>query len=123
MNKEDLLKKYPKTDTFEIVGSTGVPHPYVIGPRHIAYASKHHGGMLGKDAIRNMERAEGHGCCMFKNCQLTHDEHEVALIVGVRSELPLEQVPGLQEYLQSCAPLAEQDNVKGFTFKKLPKEG
>jgi len=44
------------------------PHPYTVGSRHIAYASEHHGGMLGKETLKKVK-------CAVPGCDLSYDEH------------------------------------------------
>ena len=53
--KDEKLVKYPKTDKFEVIDTIGTPHPYMIMPSHVAWASDYCGGMLGKEAIRGAE--------------------------------------------------------------------
>ena len=44
------------------------PHPYTIGPKHIHYASDHHGGMLGKETLDKVS-------CAHPNCTTPYDQH------------------------------------------------
>jgi len=52
------------------------PHPYMIGARHVAWASDHWGGMLSKEAIRDGER-KGKCHCYQKGCIVPYDFHTV----------------------------------------------
>lgn len=70
---------YPRTDKFEVIGTIGIPHPYCIGTKHVAYASEHFAGMLTKDAIVEAER-NGAKCCTCKG-KLSHEEHKQALLI------------------------------------------
>lgn len=44
------------------------PHPYTVGPRHVAQASKHYGGMLTEEVMREIP-------CAHPGCKLSFDEH------------------------------------------------
>ncbi len=115
---EDKYKEYPKTEMYQIIDTLGIPHSYCIGPKHVQYASKHCNGILGSGAISELEKEKGKGCCMVKGCNLTHAEHELALVVEVAFDGELNEAPGLTEYLKSCVPLMDKDKVSGFAFKK-----
>jgi len=103
---------------FRIIDSIGIPHPYCIGPRHVAYASDHCMGMLGADAIRGAER-NGAGCCV-RGCNLPYDEHEQALLVECDTWITDEHRkanPELHEYLLKIKDMAEMNGYSGFAFK------
>lgn len=44
------------------------PHPYMIGPRHVTYASKNHGGMLGEETCKNVP-------CAHPGCTHSYEQH------------------------------------------------
>jgi hypothetical protein len=125
---DDKLKKYGQyispdgNTTFEIIDTLGVPHPYCVTPKHVAYASDHCSGILSKDAIRAAEK-EGAACdiCRKKGEGiLTVDEHGTALLVGVydKDNRELNDMPELQEWLKPLCAVAEKDGFVGFAFKK-----
>ena len=112
------LNKFPKTEIFKIVNTLGMPHPFMIGSKHVKYASNNHNGILGSKAIRAYEKKKGPSCCM-KGCNLSYDEHKQVLLVEVDSQEKLNDVPGLQEYLQECVTLFDKpDEYEGFSFIK-----
>ena len=45
---------------FAVIDTIGVPHPYMIGPKHVAYASDFRGGILdalaGRLKLTSLER-------------------------------------------------------------------
>lgn len=106
---------YPKTDLFEIIDTVPTSHPYVIGPRHVAYAADHWSGMLSADAIRSGEKAIGLRCAA-RGCRLTYDQHERALLVAVHSPKKLQDLPELHTYLLSIKDRAAQEGFAGFAF-------
>ena len=102
---------------FKVVDTIGVPHPYCITPRHVAVASDHFGGMLGKEAVAY---AEEHGVhCGVRGCQLTYEEHKQALLVGCWDNLKTQTgqaVPELHDYLMSIKDECEKNGYAGFSF-------
>lgn len=51
----ELLSGQDLYEVKDVLGVNHKPHPYVIGTAHITYASKHHGGMLGEDTVKNVK--------------------------------------------------------------------
>ena len=108
---DSRIKKYPKTDLFEIVDTIGVPHPFCITPKHIEAAQKY-GGMLGNEAIEDLERNTNGPSCGVRGCNLMFDQHETALLVACKSK----DNAKLKEYLLSIVAMAEEDKFAGFAF-------
>ena len=44
------------------------PHPYMIGPEHVGYASANHNGMLGQETLEKVG-------CAHPGCNLSYKEH------------------------------------------------
>ena len=112
----EKIKEYPKTDQFEVIDTIGVPHPYCITPRHVAYVADHHCGMLGEHAIIEAEK-NGARCDICKG-KLSYKEHEIALLVEVSDSRELKDIPELQEYLLSIKEQCEKHGFAGFAFKQ-----
>jgi hypothetical protein len=100
---------------FKIVDSIGVPHPYMIVPKHVAIAADRHGGILGEAAIEDAEN-RGAKCGICKG-QLKFKEHEQALLVECKVE-PKEAENEIREWLKSIAPEGEKHGYAGFAFTK-----
>lgn len=113
----EKIKNYPKSDKFEVIDTIGVPHPYCITPKHVAYASDNCSGMLTAQAIRDSEEKARAKCGICKG-ELTYDEHEQALLVEVDDKRELKDIPELKDYLLSIKEQAEQDGFAGFAFKQ-----
>lgn len=112
MAVDEKLQKYPKTDKYEVIDTIGVPHPYCITHRHVAYASNNYGGMLGKHAI---EQAEKRGIkCGIPKCNLAYHEHKQAVAVRCL----VDDKDALQEYLTSIKDMVEADGYVGFVLVK-----
>ena len=97
---------------FKVIDTIGVPHPYCITPRHVAVASDHHMGRLGKAAIFDAEIKGAK--CGVKNCDLPFEFHEEALLVAC-----YENIKGnkeLENYLLKIKAEAEKNNYAGFAF-------
>jgi hypothetical protein len=118
----DILEQIPPPPEGSVfalqkVETISVPHPYVIGPRHVAIASDRFSGRLGEDAIEASERA-GYGC-QHPRCQLSHKEHESMRTLFVLLDSKpgdLNNVPGLHAYLVSIKERAESLGIQGFAF-------
>ncbi len=102
----EKIKKYPKTDLYEVVDTIGVPHAYTIGADHVADAADNHGGRLGEETMRKIQ-------CAHRGCRLTFDQHEKALVVKCKTDLKDER---LREYLKSIAEMCSNDGFVGFVF-------
>jgi hypothetical protein len=122
MDTEQLKARYGKSSAgnFEVIDTIGVPHPYTIGPKHVAHAADHHGGILGQHAIETGER---NGIrCQHRGCTLSYAEHKQALLVECNAPLQVEEngekvtAPELRAYLMKCKPLCEEDKYEGFAF-------
>lgn len=111
----EKIKNYPSTEKFRIKDTIGVPHTYCVGPKHVVWASDHWGGMLGDSAIKDGE-SKGKCHCEVKGCTLSYEEHEQALLVAVKDERQLNDIPELKEYLLSIKDQREKDGFAGFAF-------
>ena len=118
----DKIKDYPSTELFYIKDTIGVPHLFMIGSKHVAHAADHFGGMLSEAAIESLEKKLGRPSCEYPDCNLKHDEHEQALLVAVKSDIPLNELaaPGepLHVYLNEIKDQCEADGFAGFVFMK-----
>ena len=45
------------------------PHPFIIGPNHVAHAADNHGVMLGEATLKAIP-------CSVKGCNLSYTEHK-----------------------------------------------
>ena len=103
---------YPKTEFFEVVDTIGVPHPFMIGSKHVFYASDKHSGVLGKEAILGLEKKLGRPSCELRGCTLSYEQHEQALLVRCKTKDP----ELTQAYLKSIVALCEKEGFAGFTL-------
>lgn len=118
-DRDNLQVRYGKSEhgNFWIDDTIGVPHPYCIGPKHVAYASDYRGGILDDDAVEAAERA-GARCCTPR-CQLKYRQHERALLVTCAAPIKDDDgkaTPELHAYLLACKEKAEADKYVGFAF-------
>lgn len=122
---DELNARYGQSEHrhFWVMDTIGVPHPYMIGAKHVAHASDHFSGMLGKEAIEDAER-KGIAQCEICKGDLAFAEHETALLVGCTEDLNVADGkvnPELHAYLLKCKPLCEADHYAGFAFKDMRK--
>lgn len=112
----------PPNAKFRVKGIETIsnPHPYVIGPKHVAWASDHHSGLLGREAI---ESGEKQGItCQHPHCNLAYKEHkaEKALVVVLPNDAPedLNSVEGLASFLCGIKAQMEEEGISGIMFPK-----
>lgn len=111
-------KSYGKSanGNFSAKGTIGVPHPYMIGTKHVVYASDHNGGRLGDDTIVSGEAQGIH--CAQKNCSLAYKEHEQAILIHCSKDPKdsTELQEEAQQFLESIIPAIEKDGLAGFVL-------
>lgn len=103
---------------FKVIDTIGVPHPYMITPKHVEIAADHHGGILGEAAIMQAEHCGVR--CGF-NCQLSYKEHGIALLIECDKELKDKEGkadPELHKYLLEIKDKATKNGYVGFAFKR-----
>ncbi len=114
-----LVARYGESEhgNFAVVDTIGVPHPYMIGPRHVEYGSKFRGGILNESAIEGAERS-GAKCCQ-RGCTLRWRDHKHALLVSCAAPMIAEDgkgAPELHAYLLKVKDMCEEDKYVGFAF-------
>lgn len=105
-----------KNGNFYIKDTIGVPHPYMIGPRHVVHAADHYGGILNNAAIESGE-ARGIMCAM-EGCNLTYAQHETALLVACKRDFKIDEAAKkeLGAYLRNNVNKCEKNGYAGFAF-------
>ena len=113
------LKQYKQydTDLFSVRDTIGVPHSYCIGAKHVGHASDNYHSLLGTDAIKSGERKGI--TCEVRNCQLTYEQHEIALAINCKSK----DDKLLNSYLVSIIEQAEKDKYVGFVLIDCTNKG
>lgn len=109
---------YPPSENgnFKIIDSIGVPHPYCVTGKHVAYAADHCCGMLSNDAIREAEK-HGAKCdiCRRAGKILTIDEHQQALLVECKADVT-SAAEELKTWLLSIKDETVKNGYVGFAF-------
>lgn len=113
LSLKELEDKYRPliTDPLELIKAEHInfqPHPFVIGPRHVAHASDHHGGILGESTMEAIPCAE-RGC----GKPLSAHTHETALFLKVLRKCTNREAAAV---LCAVKQQAEEDGVAGFAF-------
>lgn len=135
--KEEKFKEYGVSENgnFRIVGQIGVPHPYMITPKHLEYSQSIYLDIEGaeqrsKEAHPNDPRRWAVcDICRVANKKkgtpiLSFSEHQVALVVECDIEFSTADhhiVPELQKYLLGIKEKAEKEKYAGFSFVKSKK--
>jgi len=99
-------------DGFKFESITNVnhePHPFTIGPKHIAYAANHHSGMLGEDTCRKIP-------CAHKGCHLPYDQHtsDTVMFLSLKRDLQKEEAQAQLETLIDAG--MDRDGIDGVVF-------
>lgn len=118
----EAIPKPPEGATFNLrsIQKISHPHPFCITPRHVAYASDHHGGILDESAIRQSEAP-----CGVKGCQIEFSEHktDLSLIIEVDDNRDLNRVEGLIEYLKAIKDKLAELGIEGIAFPRRGQHG
>ncbi len=122
---DEKIKDYPSTENFKVVDIIGIPHPYCISEKHVAFTADNHNGILNKSAIIDAEKY-GIYCDICKKNRgktgriLKYEEHEQALLVECKIDVKVNKKNGklLTEYLLSIKEKCEKDGFAGFAFKQ-----
>lgn len=94
------------------------PHRYVIGARHVTWASRNSGGMLSEAAI---ERAEKEGVhCEYPSCRVPFKDHTYvsACFLQLKRNCTKEEAQeALQAIVQATSP-----ELEGIVFVETPEK-
>ena len=126
----DIKGNYIATEHFAVMDTIGVPHPYVIGPKHVEIASDRFGGQLTSEAIIAAEKGvvcridDGRRVtvtakCAMRGCNLSFEEHKQALLIACKAPLKDDDGngnPELEEMLKANVDEAMANNYEGFAF-------
>jgi hypothetical protein len=98
----------------DIMSINHEPHPYVITPKHVEYASKNNSGQLSEDTIREVEK-ENKGKCGHKDCTFPYDEHNADTVMFLRLKRNGTSEEANTE-LKEMAKLMVHDMIDGFVM-------
>ena len=84
------------------------PHVYVIGPKHIAYASDHCGGILGKETCEKVG-------CAHPGCNTSYDEHtsETVMFIQLKKDCKNQEI---NDFLKTMVEDMELNKIDGIVF-------
>lgn len=84
------------------------PHRFMIGPKHISYASDHYSGMLGNETLKKVP-------CAHPRCQSSYEEHTHDTVLCVRLTRNLTNAVALAS-LKKASKLIEENSLSGVVF-------
>ena len=84
------------------------PHQFMIGPKHIEYASDHSNGMLGEDTLKAIK-------CASPKCGLSYEEHKSDKVLFLQLTQDLKETDAQNE-LVKIQQLLIDNNVDGVAF-------
>jgi hypothetical protein len=119
-SNEELLKmakeKFAEFNTtnlpmeaFDVVQINYKPHPYMIGSRHIEYASNHFGGMLGEETLRAVP-------CAMRNCHAMYEEHTSNTVLVIRLNEDVKNTDEFVELLKNVLSPLDMFGLEGCLF-------
>lgn len=121
MEKEEIEKQVSeilqKENLFIGKGIENVnhkPHPFTIGPKHVAHAADHCGGMLGDETIKAIP-------CAAPGCRLSYEHHTsdkvlfLSLVGNTTKELA-------QIELKKLVELMEANKIDGICMVETPEK-
>lgn len=88
-------------------------HPFVIGQRHVEHASKHHGGRLGEETLKQIS-------CAYPGCNLSYGAHKsvIALHLHLSRDLTNKEAAGA---MFSVKELMQADGIDGIALPNLDR--
>lgn len=112
--RDEMATKYASlmTDPLKFVkidNANYKPDVFVVGPKHIAYASNHHGGMLGE------ETCEAIPCC---GCGKPLSAHTYDTVVFIEVTRKCTQAEVQAVLTKEVGKMAGEDGIDGFAFPK-----
>ena len=86
----------------------------MIGPKHIAYASDHHSGMLGEETLRVVK-------CAHPGCISSYDEHtsDKVMFFSLTRNCSNQEA---NDALKKLVKLLEKNKIDGIAFVETPEE-
>jgi len=91
-------------------------HPFTIGPKHVAYASDHHHGMLGKEVCEKIG-------CAAKGCNrpFSSHSHDTVLFLKLKAHTTEDKVRRVLTNTQ-VVNIMTQSKIDGFVFVETPEK-
>lgn len=84
------------------------PHQYIVGPKHIAHAADHHGGMLGEETLKAVH-------CAYPGCTASYEEHVSDKVAFLQLQRDGKDEEANTE-LKKIVDLMAADKVDGFVM-------
>ena len=121
MNNKEREIQFKKAmegqDVFNVMSVDNInhrPHPYMIGPKHIAYANDHHFGILDEDTCKHVR-------CAHPKCELSYDEHTSDRVCFLQLKRNATEEEG-RAILKSVSDTLGNTIVDGFAFLETPEK-
>lgn len=84
------------------------PHPYTVGPKHVADAADNHGGMMGEATLQKIR-------CAHPKCTLPYEEHTADEVLFLQLTRDATEIEANEELLKIKDKLLEL-KVDGVAF-------
>lgn len=114
--KEELKKKYeekyfennPLMRLHEIADINHKPHPFMIGPNHVAHAADHHSGKLREETLKAIP-------CAHKDCGLSYEDHTYDRVLVLQLKKTIKDTEA-RDFLTTLIDDFKADKIDGFMF-------
>jgi hypothetical protein len=90
-------------------------HPFTIGSKHVVHASNKFGGMLGEEAIHNLEKNSGPSCA-HPGCNAYYDDHKTDKGLFLQLLRNLENKEAADTLYQLRLRVLEPEKMAGIAF-------
>lgn len=111
-NTNQILEPNPYMTFKPVMTINHKPHPIMIGPKHVAYASKNYGGMLDERTLKVIP-------CSYRGCDLSLEEHTYDTVIPViitEEGKGDEHTEAIQDLLRKAIDKVEDGVFDGFIF-------
>ena len=122
MNTEELTKKYQEKyfadcNLFTLLEVRAInfdPHPYTIGPKHVAHAADKYNGILGTETLKEVK-------CALPGCDLSYDDHKYDTVMMLKLKRNATKDETM-EFLQTLKDEMINDSIDGFVMVETPEK-
>lgn len=110
--KQEITSKLKNRFIIEdITNVNHKPHPFMLGPKHIKFASDNYSGMIGDSCIEDKNFPK----CSHTNCYLTYKEHTSDKVLFLKLTKNITNKTA-NTILKSLTPVLEKEKMDGIAF-------
>ena len=119
MTNEELKDKYMPLITnpwiiHDVMNVNHRPHPFTIGPKHVAHAADNHGGMLGEATLKAIP-------CAWPKCSEPFEDHVSDRVIALKLTRNCTNDEA-SSVLQPLGKQMEEDGIDGIVLIETPEK-